>query len=91
MVRPLNLALSDTQRQELVQIRDHDPRPYMRERAAALLKIADGYSGLQVAQTGLLKPRDPDTVYTWVRRYQQHGIAGLVIRAGRGRKPTGSS
>jgi transposase len=91
MARPISLVLNQEQRQELVQIRDHDSRPYMRERAAALLKIADGCSGLQVAQSGLLKPRDPDTIYNWVKRYQQMGIDGLVIRAGRGRKPLPAS
>ncbi len=89
--RSIRLALAPEQRQELTDLRDHDPRPYVRERAAALLKIADGTSGLQVAQFGLLKPRDPDTIYAWVKRYQEQGIPGLMIRAGRGRKPTSAS
>jgi hypothetical protein len=87
MPNPLELILSDAQRAELETIRDHDPTPYMRERATALLKIADGWSGLQVAQHGLLKPRDPDTVYSWLHRYEAEGTTGLVIRCGRGRKP----
>jgi transposase len=59
----------------------------MRERAAAMLKIAEGKTPRQVALNGLLKPRGPDTVYDWVHRYQQEGIAGLPIKPGRGRKP----
>ena len=81
------LTLNEQQRQELVHIRDRDPKPYMREKAAALLKIADGMSPHAVAQRGLLKPRDPDSVYDWLRRYQEGGVAALRIRRGRGRKP----
>jgi hypothetical protein len=57
------LELTDSQRQDLQHYRDHDPRPYVRERCAALLKIAAGQSPHALARHGLLKPRDPDTVY----------------------------
>jgi hypothetical protein len=60
------LALSPAQREELVAHRAHDPRPYVRERCAALVKIADGMSPHAVAQRGLLTQRDPDTVYGWL-------------------------
>lgn len=72
------LVLTEEQRQELLQLRDHDTRPYVRERAAALLKTADGHTPHQVARRGLLKPRDPDTVYGWLDRYQASGTAGLI-------------
>jgi hypothetical protein len=72
------LTLSEEQRQELLRLRDHDARPYVRERGAALLKIADGQSPHRVARSGLLKPRDPDTVYAWLDRYQAEGAAGLT-------------
>jgi transposase len=72
------ISLTEEQRQELLQLRDHDPRPYVRERAAAILKIADGQSPHYVATTGLLKPRDPDTVYAWLDRYEAEGAAGLI-------------
>jgi Winged helix-turn helix len=58
--------------------RDHDPRPYVRERCAALMKIADGLSPYAVAQRGLLRRRDPDTVYAWLDRYQADGLTGVV-------------
>ena len=38
------LILTEEQRQELLQSRDHDARPYVRERGAAMLKIAEGQS-----------------------------------------------
>ncbi len=37
-----SLELADRWTVELEQARDHDRRPYVRERCAALLKIADG-------------------------------------------------
>ena len=86
MANPLVLKLSTEQRQELEQMRDHALKPHLREKAAALLKIADGQSGLQVGLHGLLRPREADTIYRWVKRYQADGLAGLAVRAGRGRK-----
>ncbi len=89
MPRPLVLDLTQKQRDELKNARDHHPRPYVRERAAALLKIADGQSGREVALHGLLKSHAPDTIYDWVKRYNDNGkqIDALLIRPGRGRKP----
>lgn len=87
MPNPLTIELTSEQRRELEEMRDQHRLAYMRERAAAILKIADGMSGRQVALQGLLKKRDPDSVYGWVHRYQAEGIAGLMIRPGRGRKP----
>lgn len=68
------LTLGEAQREELTQHRDHDPRPWVRERCAALLKIADGMTPHAVARHGLLKPRDPDTVYDWLNWYETHGF-----------------
>lgn len=68
-----SLTLDAQQRFDLEHLRDHDRRPYMRERAAALLKIADGLSPHFVAHFGLLKKRDPDTVYQWLDTYLQTG------------------
>lgn len=87
MAKPLQLELTPEQRRELERVRDTDDRPYLRERAAAILKIADGQSVRQVALHGLLKRRQEETVGRWVRRYLDEGLAGLVIKPGRGRKP----
>ncbi len=81
------LVLTDGQRQQLLHLRDHALKPYLRERAAALLKIADGMAAAVVASHGLLRPRKPDTVYAWLDRFQAAGIDGLTVRPGRGRKP----
>lgn len=42
MAKRRTLQLSPEQRAELEATRDRDRRPYLREKAAALLKIADG-------------------------------------------------
>lgn len=81
------LTLTPTQRTDLIQLRDTAPKAYLRERAAALLKIADGQSAAAVARAGLLRPRQPDTVYRWVHRFLDEGLPGLNDRPGRGRKP----
>ncbi|MEP7358370.1 MAG: IS630 family transposase, partial [Anaerolineales bacterium] len=83
----LKLELSAAQTHELEQLRDQSDKPYLRERAAALLKLAAGQSGLAIARQGLLRTRWPDTVYEWVKRYRAGGAAGLRIHPGRGRKP----
>ena len=78
---PQRLELSAAERAELVHLRDSAPVPYLRERAAALLNIADGAIAAQVAREGLLRTRQPDTVYAWLRRYRADGFAvGTAIR-----------
>ncbi len=87
MAEPLTVTLTEEQRRELERVRDYHALPHMREKAAAILKIAAGQSGREVALHGLLRHRRPDTVYEWVRRYQVTGVAGLLVQRGRGRKP----
>lgn len=78
MYQRRTLSLSDEQRAELLYRRNHDAKPYVRERCVALLKIADGQCPYAVANTGLLKHRDPDTVYAWLDYYQEQGLPGLL-------------
>ena len=78
MVVRRTIPLSEEQRAVLEEHRDHDPRAYVRERCAAMLKVADGTSAHAVALFGLLRPRDPDTLYAWLDRYQEAGLAGLL-------------
>jgi hypothetical protein len=87
MCRRRRFVLTDRQRRALTRVRDRHPKPHLREKAAALLKVADGWDIQDVAAFGLLKPRSRDTVAAWPNRYQQRGLAGLKVRAGRGRKP----
>jgi transposase len=81
------LMLTKEERDGLVDAVKHHTKAYVRERAAAILKVADGASAAWVAARGLLLPRAPDTVYRWLDQFEEAGLAGLTIRPGRGRKP----
>jgi hypothetical protein len=91
------LRIKTREQRELEYYRDHDPHPYVRERCGAILKIAAGATPHAVARQGVLKPRDPDTLYGWLAVYVEEGVAGLVahqhggdrrrlLRGGRGRE-----
>ncbi|MBI3969919.1 MAG: hypothetical protein HY332_01400 [Chloroflexi bacterium] len=81
------IAVTDEQRVELRLLRDKGAKPYLRERSAAILKVADGLALTAVAQHGLLRPRDYETVGEWLDRFEERGVSGLSILKGRGRKP----
>jgi hypothetical protein len=87
MSRGRVVPLSAEQRGELLRLRDHHPLPYVRERCAAILKVAGGEPVRRVALSGLLRPRREETVGAWIDRYLAFGQAGLGVRQGRGRKP----
>ncbi len=77
MAQRRKLNLNTEQKKELSELRDQTKQEYVRERCAALLKIAEGQSAHWVALHGLLKSRDPDTVYNWLDIYEAEGLAGL--------------
>jgi hypothetical protein len=60
---------------------------YLRECAAAILKVASGYRFLQVGEHSLHKRHEPETVHRWVKPYLSDGLAGLIFKADSGRKP----
>src|SRR5438046_1376697 len=66
------LTLTDAQRAELFAVRDHERRPYLRERAAALLRVAAGESPPAAARRGIRKPGPPvppdATKLGWITR-----------------------
>ena len=72
------LMLKTREQRELEHYRDHDARPYVRERCGAILKIAQGETPHAVARQGLLRPRDPDTLYGWLEACEDEGMAGLL-------------
>ena len=78
MAQRRTLSLSTEERRALVELRNETKQEYIRERCAALLKIAEGESAHRVARQGLLRPRDPDTVYEWLDRSAAEGIAGVT-------------
>lgn len=80
------LHLDEAQKAELEKVRDCHEKPHMREKAAVLLKIAAGMSGHQASLEGGLRKHHPDTIYSWLNKYEAGGIEALEVRAGRGRK-----
>jgi transposase len=83
------LELGRAERETLEQAVRHHPKAYARERAAALVKVADRTAAASwVAEHGLLTAHAPDTVYRWLDRYEAEGLAALTVRPGRGRQPT---
>ena len=87
MPAPAQLPLDAEARQALCDLRDHAPKAYLRERAAVLLAISAGRSMRAAARDAGLKPHHIETICHWVARYREHGLAGLSITPGRGRKP----
>jgi hypothetical protein len=55
-------------------------------RCEAVLKIAQGETPHAVARQGLLKSRDPDTLYGWLAMYEEEGVAGLVAHQHGGKR-----
>lgn len=64
------VELTEDERQELLHILHRDRRPYLRDKAAAILKVAAGMTAHQVALRGLNRPYDPDTIYGWLDEFQ---------------------
>jgi len=86
MPKRIRVSLSESQQRELEQARDGHPKAFIRERAAAVLKVACGNSVTEVAERGLLKRHEPETVHLWIKRYLQGGVGGWQVKPGRGRK-----
>jgi transposase len=80
------IQLSDAEREQLERWAKNAARPYLRERARAVLQVTQGEPISRVAQHLRVRVHRT-TVAEWVRRYQAEGISGLKIKAGRGRKP----
>lgn len=84
----IDIRLNETAALELSGVVSRDSKPYMRERASAILQVWQGRYIKDVAQNGLLKKRDEHTVGEWVKRYRAFGIEGLRNQPGQGRKPS---
>jgi hypothetical protein len=72
------LELSEPEQITLREGMHHHPHADVRERCAALLKIAEGSSPHWVALHGLLFARDPESIYQWLTWYRQEGLAGIL-------------
>jgi hypothetical protein len=65
----LKVELAAAQRVELQVMRNRDPKPYLREKAAAILKVVAGHSATAVGKDGLLKPHTAQTINQWATAY----------------------
>jgi transposase len=79
--------LSDEEVLQLTETCNRSAKPYLRERASAILKLSKSQTTQQIASTGLLRTRARQTIAIWFHRFQSEGIKGLEIKTGRGRKP----
>jgi len=77
MPKRLVIELTEAMRQDLEYLVKASPKPYVRERASAILQIADGKCASEVAEGGLLQKRRINTVCEWVKRFLAEGIDGL--------------
>ena len=83
----LTLNATPSEITELEQFSRSHPIPHLREKAGALVKIANGQTATFVAQYGLPAKRTPKTVSSWVHTFNESGFDGLEVSPGRGRKP----
>lgn len=86
MPKRIRIELNEAQIQELERTRHQSPKPQLRERAAAVLKVAQGQTVSEVAENGLLIRHEPETVHSWIKAYLKDGLEGWRVQSGRGRK-----
>jgi len=78
-------SLTDLGRQTLEECFKNHPKAHVRHRCHALLLLDRGERVKTVATLYETRTR---TIYTWIKRWELMGIAGLFIFPGRGLKPT---
>lgn len=77
------LVIPEIEKATIEAIFRHHEKPYMRNRAQALLLRFEGFS---VATLALMYKTRQHTIYEWIRRYKAQGFMGLKIIPGRGLK-----
>lgn len=92
MPKRYQIVLTEQERQKLERWVKNPPRPYLRERARAILQVAQGET-IQATVEQLRVRIHRNAVSEWVQRFLAERLEGLKIKAGRGRKavfsPTG--
>jgi len=79
-VRPL----TENQRHTLAEIMKHDAIPRARVRAHGILLSAQG---MRIKEIAKIYQVDRDTVATWIKKWEQSGIASLYDQPRSGRPP----
>lgn len=85
MPKRYKIVLSEEEKQKLESWVKNPPKPYLRERARAILKISQGET-VQATAEELRVRVHRNAVSEWVQRFLSERLAGLRIKAGRGRK-----
>jgi transposase len=77
------LLLPDLEKETVEAMFRNHRKPYIRNRAKAILLRSEGFSVATIAK--MFNTRF-QTVYEWLRRYKDKGFIGLIILPGRGLK-----
>lgn len=86
MPKRYQIVLTEEEKRKLESWVKNPPRPYLRERARAILQVAQGETVQATAEKSRVRI-DRNAVAEWVKRFLAERLAGLKIKAGRGRKP----
>lgn len=77
------MDLSTEERRDLRELARCGEPGYLRVKALALLNLGVGRSVSEVARVMLVSRQ---SLYFWQRRFEEKGVVGLLVAAGRGRK-----
>src|SRR4029434_7733623 len=76
--------LTESHRHTLAEIMKHDATPRARVRAHGILLSAQG---MKIKEIAKIYQVDRDTVATWIKKWEQHGVASLYDKPRSGRTP----
>lgn len=85
MPKRYTIELPEPEKQKLESWLKNPPRPYLRERARAILQVSQGKTIEATAQALRVRVHR-NAVSEWVKRFRLGRLEGLKIQAGRGRK-----
>jgi len=85
MPKRYEVILTKQEKQKLENWVKNLPRPYLRERARAILQVFEGETVQATAEKLRIRVHR-NTVSEWVKRFLADRLEGLKIKAGRGRK-----
>lgn len=78
------IKLTNYERETLEEGYKRHAKFHVRQRCQALLLSDEGWPVKQIAQLHHVRSR---TIYTWMNRWQDMGLVGVMILPGRGVKP----
>lgn len=85
MPKRYTIELTAGEKQKLESWLKNPPRPYLRERARAILQVSQGRT-IEATARALRVRVHRNAVSEWVKRFLADRLEGLQMRVGRGRK-----